>query len=140
MKATYSTLVRGLCLAAAFGLTATASADECDNCGKVVNIQTVKVDGKGSGGGAVAGGIVGGALGHQFGSGSGKTAMTVLGVAGGAYAGNEIEKNAKSKTVWKVDVRMDYGETTHYTLHHKPDFREGDRVRVREGKPVFFSH
>jgi outer membrane lipoprotein SlyB len=119
---------------------APASAADCDNCGKVTAIKTVKVKGKGSGGGAVAGGVVGGVVGHQFGSGSGRTAMTILGAAGGAYAGNEVEKNAKSKTVYKVSVKMEFGEMRHYTLNHKPGFSVGDRVRVNEGKPAFYSH
>ncbi len=125
--------------ASMFAAMAPAQADECDNCGKVIDIQTDKVQGKGSGGGAVAGGIVGGALGHQFGGGSGKTAMTILGAAGGAYAGNEIEKNAKSKIVYRITVRMEYGQTEHYNMGHKPGFRVGDRVRVVEGKPTFYS-
>jgi len=125
---------------ASLALSQAVFADDCKNCGKVTSINTVKVKGQGSGGGAVAGGIVGGALGNQFGSGSGRTAMTVLGAAGGAYAGNEIEKNAKSKMVYKVSVSMDYGETRHFTLYSQPGFSVGDRVRVADGKPVFYSH
>ncbi|MBK6741792.1 MAG: glycine zipper 2TM domain-containing protein [Hydrogenophilales bacterium] len=115
-------------------------ADTCQNCGKVTSVKQVKVKGQASGAGAVTGGILGGALGHQFGGGSGRTAMTVVGVAGGAYAGNEIEKNAKSKVVYKVSVSMDYGEVRHFTLYGQPGFGVGDRVRVQNGKPVFFSH
>jgi outer membrane lipoprotein SlyB len=117
-----------------------AHADDCKNCGKVTSVKTVKVKGQSSGVGAVTGGILGGALGHQFGGGSGKTAMTVVGVAGGAYAGNEIEKNAKSKVVYKVSINMDYGETRHFTLYNQPGFNVGDRVKVQDGKPTFYSH
>lgn len=134
-------MVATLVLASA-GLVLSQSvfADDCKNCGKVKSINSVKVKGQGSGGGAIAGGIVGGALGNQFGSGSGRTAMTVLGAAGGAYAGNEIEKNAKSKMVYKVAVSMDYGEVRNFTLYSQPGFAVGDRVRVVDGKPVFYSH
>ncbi len=59
--------------------------------------------------GTVAGGVVGGLLGNQVGGGSGKTAMTVLGAAGGAFAGNAIEKNMKKVTVYQVRVRMNDG-------------------------------
>jgi uncharacterized protein YcfJ len=118
---------------------APASAADCQNCGRVAAIKAVKVKGQSSGAGAVTGGVVGGVVGHQFGKGSGNTAMTVLGAAGGAYAGNEIEKNAKSHTVYKISVNMEYGETRQFTMNNPPDFAKGDRVRVQDGRPVFFS-
>lgn len=117
---------------AAFG----AVADDCKNCGTVRSVNAVKVKGQSSGGGAVAGGLVGGLLGNQIGHGSGRAVATVAGVAGGAYAGNEIEKNAKSGYVWKVAVDMDYGERRTFTLKRKPEFLAGDRVRLENGKPV----
>jgi uncharacterized protein YcfJ len=43
-------------------------------------------------GGAVVGGVVGGLLGHQIGGGKGKTLATVGGVAAGALAGHEVQK------------------------------------------------
>ncbi len=113
-----------------------AQADDCKNCGYVKSVNAVKVKGKSSGGGAVAGGLAGGLVGNQFGAGSGRTLATVAGAAGGAYAGNEIEKNAKSHHVWKVAVDMDYGERRHFTLKREPNFRAGDRVRIEKGQPV----
>jgi outer membrane lipoprotein SlyB len=124
-------------LVLAFGIGSGAvAAEDCRNCGIVKSVKAVKIKGQGSGGGAVAGGIVGGLLGNQIGSGSGRTVATVAGAAGGAYAGNEIEKSAKSRYVWKVAVDMDYGERRNFTLNRKPDFLAGDRVRVADGKPV----
>ncbi len=61
--------------------------------------------------GTVAGGVIGGLLGNQVGGGNGKTAMTVLGAAGGAFAGNKIEANMKKVTVYQVRVRMNDGST-----------------------------
>jgi outer membrane lipoprotein SlyB len=113
-----------------------AAAADCKNCGYVKSVDAVKVKGQASGGGAVAGGLVGGLVGNQFGRGSGRTLATVAGAAGGAYAGNEIEKNAKSHTVWKVAVEMDYGERRTFTVYRQPDFLSGDRVQVVDGKPV----
>ncbi len=121
---------------AAFLLPTLSSADDCKNCGVVKSVDAVKVKGKASGGGAVAGGLVGGLVGNQFGSGSGRTVATVAGVAGGAYVGNEIEKDAKSHHVWKVAVDMDYGERRNFTLSRKPSFVSGDRVQLVDGKPV----
>lgn len=49
--------------------------------------------------GTVIGGVAGGVLGHQVGGGKGKTLATVAGAAGGAYAGNQIQKNMQEKDV-----------------------------------------
>ena len=59
--------------------------------------------------GTVAGGVLGGVLGNQVGGGNGRTAMTVLGAAGGAYAGNTVEKNMKKVTLYQMRVRMNNG-------------------------------
>ena len=59
--------------------------------------------------GTVAGGLIGGLLGNQVGGGNGKTLATVAGLAGGAFAGNTIEKNMKHVTVYDVRLRMDDG-------------------------------
>jgi uncharacterized protein YcfJ len=40
--------------------------------------------------------MVGGLVGNQFGHGNGRSAMTLAGAAGGAYAGHAIEKNQGS--------------------------------------------
>ena len=47
--------------------------------------------------GTVLGGVVGGLLGHQVGRGSGNTAATIIGAAGGAVAGSAIAKNGGSQ-------------------------------------------
>jgi outer membrane lipoprotein SlyB len=72
----------------------------------VESVRAVKQQGQGTGVGAVAGGVTGGVVGHQFGKGSGNTAMTVLGAVGGAFAGNAIEKNVRATTVYETQVRM----------------------------------
>ncbi|SFU40857.1 Glycine zipper 2TM domain-containing protein [Polaromonas sp. YR568] len=100
-------------------------ANVCASCGTVEAVTPVqrqgKVNGVDVGGttiglGTVAGGVVGGLLGNQVGGGNGKTAMTVLGVAGGAFAGNQIEKNMKKVTVYEIRVRMDDGSTRNMEL------------------------
>lgn len=53
-------------------------------------------------GGAIIGGVLGGLAGHQVGKGKGNTAMTILGAAGGAYAGAKVQGNmAKEQTAPK---------------------------------------
>src|SRR4029453_5664936 len=66
-------------------------ASVCNGCGVVSNTHTQTPKGKASGVGAGGGAGAGGVVGHQFGGGSGKTAMTALGAVGGGLAGNEIE-------------------------------------------------
>jgi len=104
---------------------ASPRANVCAACGTVEAVTPVqrqgKVNGVDVGGttiglGTVAGGVVGGLLGNQMGGGNGKTAMTVLGVAGGAFAGNQIEKNMKKVTVYEVRVRMDDGSVRNMEL------------------------
>jgi outer membrane lipoprotein SlyB len=90
----------------------------CATCGTVESAVAVQRQGKVNGVevgnttigiGTVAGGVLGGVLGNQVGGGNGKTAMTVLGAAGGAYAGNAVEKNMKKVTVYQMRVRMNNG-------------------------------
>jgi uncharacterized protein YcfJ len=78
----------------------------CKECGTVTEVKTVEKKGEGSGLGMVLGGVAGGVLGHQVGSGRGKDVATVAGAAGGAYVGNEVEKNKKSTTSYVVYVKM----------------------------------
>ncbi len=103
---------------------------KCLDCGVVESVREVEVKGEGTGLGAVAGGVLGGVVGHQVGSGRGNTAMTVLGAAGGAYAGHQIEKKARATKHWDVTVRLDGGGTRTVSMPSQPAWRAGDRVRV----------
>jgi outer membrane lipoprotein SlyB len=87
----------------------TTPAALCTSCGTVESVTAVQQKGEGTGLGAVAGGVLGGVVGHQVGGGDGKKAMTVIGAVGGGLAGHEIEKRARSSTVFKVQVRMEDG-------------------------------
>lgn len=99
---------------------AVARANVCAACGTVQAVTVVQRQGQVNGVavgnttiglGTVAGGLLGGLLGHQVGNGNGNTAATILGAAGGAYAGNKVEQNMKKVTVYDVRVRMDDGST-----------------------------
>jgi outer membrane lipoprotein SlyB len=115
----------------------------CANCGVVESVVAVQrqapVEGIASTPvtvGTVAGGVVGGLLGNQIGSGSGRTAATVLGAAGGAYAGNAIEKNMKKYTAYQLRIRMSDG--TVRTVEQRNSVAAGSRVVVEGGavRPV----
>ena len=112
----------------------------CADCGTVQSVTAVQREGQVNGVpvgnttiglGTVAGGVVGGLLGNQVGNGNGKTAATLIGAAGGAYAGNVVEKNMKKVTVYDVRVRMDDGTTRNLDI--ATDVPVGSKVVV-EGK------
>lgn len=110
-----------------------APAVVCASCGVVTSVRYVERKGQGTGAGAVVGGVVGGVLGHQLGSGRGNTAATIAGVGVGAYAGNEVEKNAKKKSYYVINVRLDDGSRRSFTQGSNPPFHEGDRIKVVDG-------
>jgi len=107
----------------------------CAACGVVESVRRVETAGQGSGIGAVAGGVAGGMLGSQAGGGSGRTAMTVVGAGAGAYAGHEIEKSMKKNVHYEIRVRMDDRSFRTYGMT-RADVGVGQRVRIRDGRPV----
>ncbi len=111
-------------------------AQSCASCGTVESVRTVEVRGEGTGLGAVAGGVTGAVIGNQMGSGRGNTAMTVLGAAGGAFAGNEIEKNVKKHYTYRITVRMEDGTFRTVSQSQPPAVAVGDKVRVADGVVV----
>lgn len=105
----------------------------CASCGVVEGISETRHEGRGTGIGAVGGAVAGGVVGNQFGSGGGRTAMTLLGALGGGLAGNSVEKHIRSTTSYSIRVRMDNGKTRYFTWHEAPPFQQGQRVRVEHG-------
>lgn len=107
--------------------------------GVVQSIELVRQDSAGIGGsgiglGTVAGAVVGGVVGSQIGKGSGQTAATVLGVAGGAYAGHELEKRSQQQVdAYKFTIRMNDGSYQTLMQSTNPDIRVGDRVQIDNG-------
>jgi outer membrane lipoprotein SlyB len=111
--------------AAAFVLAATLSATQaqaapCSTCGRVEAVHRVQNTGSTSGVGAVAGGVVGGVVGNQVGNGRGRTLATVAGATGGALAGNSVERNRNTSSVYRVSVRMDNGSMRTIESHSPP--------------------
>lgn len=111
-------------------------AADCRVCGTVVSVRAVETKGQGSGIGAVAGGIAGALLGNGMGQGNGRTAMTVLGGAGGAYAGNEIEKNTHKSVSYRIRVRMEDGRVRTLYQRDPPAVAAGDNVKIVDGTVV----
>ena len=112
----------------------TNSSSAYPQYGVVQSIDLVRVDNTGIGVGAIAGAVVGGIVGSQVGGGRGNTAATVIGAAGGAYAGHELEKrNQQQSDAYKFSLRMNDGSYQTVTQTTHADIRVGDRVKVENG-------
>ena len=98
----------------------------------VESVREVKEPGDAKGVGAVAGGVVGGVLGNKLGKGKGL--VTILGAAGGAFAGHQIEKQARADERWEIGVRLDDGSQRTLSSDTEPAWRVGDRVRILDDK------
>jgi outer membrane lipoprotein SlyB len=119
------------------GLSTLAARDSaCGSCGTIESIHAVELKGDATGLGAVAGGVTGVVFGNQMGRGKGNTAMTILGAAGGALAGNAIEKNVKQHYSYRVTVRMDDGSFRVVSQSSTPSVAVGERVRVADGTVI----
>jgi len=94
----------------------------------VESVREVKEPGDAKGVGAVAGGVVGGVLGNKLGKGKGL--VTILGAAGGAFAGHQIEKQARAEKRWEIGLRLDDGSQRTLSSDAEPAWRTGDRVRL----------
>lgn len=108
----------------------------CNSCGTIQSVQEISNKGEGTGLGAVAGGVLGGLLGSQIGGGNGKKAMAVVGAAGGAFAGHEVEKRVRGETQYQITVRFDDGSTRSYNETTPTQLQSGDRVRLESGRLV----
>jgi uncharacterized protein YcfJ len=89
-------------------------------------------------GAVVAGGIIGGTVGHQFGSGRGQDAMTLVGaLVGSAVAHNVVQRNAQpayAETVQRCETRTELREEERiegYEVTYKYDGQKY-RTRMRE--------
>ena len=112
------------------------AARTCGHCGVVESVVAVRrqervqgIAGTSVTPGTVAGGVIGGLVGNQIGGGSGRAAATVLGAAGGAYAGHTIEKNMKTYTAYRMRIRM--GDGTVRTVEQRRALAAGTRVAVQ---------
>jgi outer membrane lipoprotein SlyB len=108
----------------------------CENCGRVVRIESIGQRDNRLGGGTVIGAIVGGALGNQVGKGDGRKAATVAGALAGGAIGHNIEKDNRRSSYYRIVVNMDRGRT--YTFEQPDSYRlrRGDRVYIDNGYVV----
>lgn len=106
----------------------------CAQCGVVQAVTPVQREGgSASGLGAAAGAVLGGWLANQMGNGDGKSLATILGMLGGTWAGNMLEKQLRQDTGYRIDVRMADGSMR--SADHSSAIPVGSVVRV-EGNTV----
>jgi uncharacterized protein YcfJ len=79
--------------------------------------------------GTVVGGVAGGLLGSTIGHGSGRTVATIAGAAGGAYVGNQVQKNAQNKNVVTTTERRckTVNDTSQNIVGYDVTYRLGDQ-------------
>jgi outer membrane lipoprotein SlyB len=99
--------------------------------GTVAAVREVELKGDAKGVGAVGGGLAGAVLGHNIGDHN--KIVTVLGAAGGALLGNQIEKTARATKQWELTVNFDDGSNEVVKSATQPVWHQGDRVRLYEG-------
>lgn len=104
----------------------------CAQCGMIESIREVTQEGETTGIGTVAGGLLGGILGRELGDGGSFFGM-LLGMAGGAYAGNKFEQYRNKVTRYEVSVRFDDGTQRLLTFDTRPTWQVGERVRLGSG-------
>ena len=136
MNPMHRSLIAAAALALACGQAGSAVAQsKCTNCGKVEQIRVSESSDWKKYAAPAGGAVVGGLIGNQFGGGSGKTALTIVGALGGGLLGHKAESNHREK-VYEVIVRMDDGGHRTVTYKSPPPVREGERVRLRDGQLV----
>jgi outer membrane lipoprotein SlyB len=97
--------------------------------GVVDSIDVIRANDSGIAG-TVIGGVIGGVLGNQVGGGRGKTAATIVGAAGGAVVGHEIDKNNQGPDSYQVRVRIDRDRFQTVTQDDVSDLQVGSRVVI----------
>ena len=85
-----------------------AQAPRCTSCGVVEAIRIVEV----------------------------QSETSAPGVAAGAVAGQQIEKQIRKSTAWRITVRLDDGSVRTLSQPAAPPFAVGDRVRIVSGSGV----
>ena len=101
--------------------------------GTVESVNEVVEQAPASGAGMIVGGLAGGGLGSLVGAGTGRTVATVVGAVGGAYVGNQVEKNKNTNVVYQIGIKYDDGTWATLRQGAPTGLHVGDRVRVTDG-------
>lgn len=105
----------------------------CRDCGVIEAVNAIEQPGEANGVGAVIGGLLGGVVGNQIGNGGARQTARILGMAGGAYAGHQVEKAQRKTTKYELVVRFEDGTTRRFDYDSQPSWRTGERVKLVNG-------
>jgi len=112
-----------------------AATEPCTNCGIVESIDVRRSASSSSWLGTIAGGLIGALLGDQVARGDEhRNTARILGAVGGAYAGHEIERNARTRDRYDVVVRLRNGDRRTFSFEQAPPLHVGDGVVVADGQ------
>ena len=127
----FSALALALLLAAC-AVPGTPQGDIEIRSGIIEQINPVQIESAHQSGiGAVVGGLTGLGIGSLIGAGTGRDVAMVLGAVGGAYAGNEVQKNYdKPVQGQQIIVRGSNGVLISVTQPVNPNLRKGQKVYV----------
>lgn len=106
----------------------------CADCGTVESVTQVQHDAPNSGVGAAIGAAVGGLIANKIGGEEGKTIATIIGLLGGVWAGNALEKHLKQAPTYQVVVRMQ--DNTQRSFELTAAMPVGAKVKVQGGTIV----
>jgi outer membrane lipoprotein SlyB len=106
----------------------------CADCGTVESVTQVQHDTPNSGVGAAIGAAVGGLIANKIGGEEGKTIATIIGLLGGVWAGNALEKHLKQAPTYQVVVRMQ--DNTQRNFELAAAMPVGAKVKVQGGTIV----
>ena len=127
----FSALALGLLLTAC-AVPGTPQGELEIRSGVIEQISLVQIESAHQAGvGAVGGGLAGLGIGSLIGGGTGRDVAMVLGAVGGAYAGNEVQKNYdKPVQGQQVIVRASNGVLISVTQPVNPNLHKGQKVYV----------
>jgi outer membrane lipoprotein SlyB len=98
--------------------------------GKVVDVQSVQIEGTNTVVGTVGGGYVGYEVGRSIGHGSGSAIAGAVGSVAGAVAGRAVERAATRQQALQITVELEGGEMVAIVQADDVEFASGEHVKV----------
>ena len=119
-------------LLTAAGVAAQQMGEDEVRFGRIERIDPVSLEGDHHLGlGMVVGAVAGGVLGHQFGGGTGRDVLTVMGTLGGGLLGRRVQNKYTDRRAGQhIIVKVNNGVAVGITQPADPALRVGDKVRI----------
>lgn len=136
-------------IALGLALSGTAVAGKSPNHGVVTQIEVRQVEAPSEASsqddnnltGTAVGAAAGALLGRSVSGKKDHAKGALIGAVVGGIAGNQVQKHMKDgdssvayRDVFIVHVRFDDGSRDSFEYDEEPDYREGDRIKLRDGR------